>query len=181
MNSPIGCVVIGYGPKHNFGWAHSAWIDATPELNLVGVCDRDPERTEAAKQAFPNIRTYNDVADVWADDEVDLVSIVTPHFTHCPLTVKAFAAGKHVVVEKAMCLNVDEATRMVEAGKAAGRMFAVHHNRRHDGNYRCLKQVVDSGEIGDVFHIELTAGGTRKRRHRAAGSSSGDPTPSTGS
>ena len=106
MNSPIGCVVIGYGPKHNFGWAHSAWIDATEDLRLVGVCDLDPARTAAAKDAFPHIRTYNDLADVWADDGVDLVSVVTPHYTHCPVVVAAFEAGKHVVVEKAMCLTV---------------------------------------------------------------------------
>ncbi len=159
MASPIGCAVLGYGPQHNFGWAHSAWIDATPDLRLVAVCDLDPARTEVAKQEFPGIRTYNDPADVWQDEEIELVSIVTPHFTHCPLTVAAFGAGKHVVVEKAMCLNVDEATAMVEAGKQAGRMLAVHHNRRHDGNFRRIREIVHSGMIGDVFHLELTAGG----------------------
>ncbi len=159
MSSPIGCAVVGYGPKHNFGWAHSAWIEATPDLRLVAVCDIDPERTTAAKRAFACIRTYNHVPDVWEDDEIDLVSIVTPHFTHCPLTLEAFAAGKHVVVEKAMCLNVEDATAMIEAGKRSSRMLAVHHNRRHDGNFRRIKQIVQSGAIGEVFHIELSAGG----------------------
>ncbi len=159
MSSPIGCAVIGYGPLHNFGWAHCAWIEATPDLRLVGVCDQDPARTAAAKEAYPNIRTYNDVADVWADPEIELVSIVTPHFTHCPLAVQAFEAGKHVVVEKAMCLSVAQATEMVEAGKRAGKMLSIHHNRRHDGNFRRIKEIVSSGKIGDVFHVELTAAG----------------------
>jgi len=165
MTSPIGCAVIGYGPMHNFGWAHSAWIEATPDLRLLAVCDIDPARTAAAQEAFPHIRTYSDVAEVWADDEIGLVSIVTPHFTHCPLAVEAFGAGKHVVVEKAMCLNVEEATAMVEAGKRAGRMLAVHHNRRHDGNFRRIREIVYSGAIGDVFHIELTAGSYGPFRH----------------
>ena len=159
MTPAIGCAVIGYGPKHNFGWAHSAWIEATPDLRLVAVCDIDPECTAAAKEAFPHVRTCNDVADLWGDDEIDLVSIVTPHHTHCPLTVEAFAAGKHVVVEKAMCLNVDEATAMIEAGRRASRMLAVHHNRRHDGNFRRIREIVRGGQIGDVFHVELCAGG----------------------
>jgi predicted dehydrogenase len=159
MTSPIGCAVIGYGPLHNFGWFHSACIDAAPDLRLVAVCDLDPARTAAAQEAFPHIRTYNDVADVWRDGEIELVSLVTPHFTHCPLAVQAFEAGKHVVVEKAMCLNVAEATAMIEAGKKAGRMLAVHHNRRHDGNFRAIKEAVQSGAIGDVFDIELYAGG----------------------
>ncbi len=159
LEAPLGCAVIGYGPQHNFGWAHCAWIEATPELRLVAVCDIDPARTAAAQQAFPSIRTYNDPEEVWNDEEIQLVSIVTPHHTHCPLTLEAFAAGKHVVVEKAMCLNVAEATEMIEASKKAGKMLAVHHNRRYDGNYRRIEQIVWSGEIGDVFHIELFAGG----------------------
>lgn len=159
MTAPIGCAVIGYGPQHNFGWAHAAWIAATPDLRLVAVCDLDPTRTDAARQQFPGVKTYNDVTKVWADPEIDLVSVVTPHFTHCPLALEAFAAGKHVVVEKAMCLNVAEATAMIEAGKRAGRMLAVHHNRRHDGNFRRVRELVRSGRIGQVFHIELYAGG----------------------
>ncbi len=165
ISAPVGCAVIGYGPKHNFGWAHCAWINGTPDLRLVAVCDLDPERTEAARQAFPHIRTYNDLAALWADDEVGLVSIVTPHFTHCPRALQGFEAGKHVVVEKAMCLNVAEATRMIDAGKRAGRMLAVHHNRRHDGNFRRVQEVVRSGVIGEVFHIELAAGGYGPFRH----------------
>lgn len=159
MGDQIGCAVIGYGAMHNFGWAHAAWISATPELRLVGVCDRDPARTAAASEAFPGVRTYGEVDELWADPEVQLVSVVTPHFTHCPLTVAALEAGKHVVVEKAMCLDVAEATAMVDAARNAGRMLAVHHNRRRDGNYRRIKGLVAAGAIGDVFHIELTAGG----------------------
>lgn len=159
MQAPLGCAVIGYGPQHNFGWAHAAWIEATPELQLVAICDQSPERTEAARAAFPSVRTCNSVAEVWADPEIALVSLVTPHFTHCPLALEALAAGKHVVVEKAMCLNVAEATAMVEAAEAAGRMLAVHHNRRFDGNFRRVREIVHSGEIGEVFHLELYAGG----------------------
>ena len=165
MTSPIGCAVIGYGPRHNFGWAHCAWIESTPELQLVAVCDLDPARTAAAKEAFPHIRTYNDVCKVWEDEEIQLVSIVTPHFTHCALTIEALQAGKHVVVEKAMSLTVAEATRMIEAAEHTGRMLAVHHNRRHDGNFRRIKEIVHTGQIGEVFHIELSAGNFAEFRH----------------
>ena len=125
---------------------------------MVAMCDVLPERTELAKHDFPHIRTYHDVADVWRDPDVQLVSIVTPPATHRQLTLDAFAAGKHVVVEKAMCLTVQEATDMIAAGEAAGRMLAVHHNRRHDGNFRVIKNVVAGGAIGDVFHVEVYAG-----------------------
>lgn len=159
MPAPIRCAVIGYGPQYNFGWAHASWIEATPGLELVAVCDVDPARTAAAQEAFPHIRTWNDPAALLSDPEIDLVDLVTPHFTHCPLALQAFRAGKHVVVEKAMCLNVAEATAMIEAARRAGRMLAVHHNRRHDGNFRTIQEVVRSGMLGEVFHLELTAGG----------------------
>ena len=165
MTSPIGCAVIGYGPMHNFGWAHCAWMDATPDLKLVAVCDLDPTRTDAAKEAFPAIRTYNNVSQVWQDGAIQLVSIVTPHYTHCALAVEALEAGKHVVVEKAMCLSTAQATAMVDAAERAGRTLAIHHNRRHDGNYRRIKEIVRSGQIGDVFHIELSAGGFSEFQH----------------
>lgn len=159
MNHPIGCAVIGYGPQHHFGWAHAAWIEATAGLRLVAICDRDSARAEVARHDFPHVRTTTDPVDLWRDPEVDLVSIVTPHHTHCPLALAAFEAGKHVVVEKAMCLSVAEATRMIDAARAAGKTLAVHHNRRHDGNYRRIRELVQGGALGEVFHIELYAGG----------------------
>ena len=155
---PIPSAVIGFGPLHNFGHMHAAWIDAAPDLELVAICDIDAERRQVAEGEFPGVRTYADV-DELLESDVELVSIVTPHFTHAPIATRASQAGKHVVVEKAMCLTTEEATQMIDAAKAAGTMLAVHHNRRHDGNFRAVKEIVHSGRIGDVFHIELTAGG----------------------
>ena len=165
MEAPIRCAVIGYGPMHHFGWAHCAWIDHTPELRLVAVCDVDPERTAAALADWPSIETYESTAEMYDSADIDLVSIVTPHFTHCSLAIEALAAGKHVVVEKAMCLTVAEATRMIGAARSAERTLAVHHNRRHDGNYRRIRELVAEGAIGEVFQVDLTAGGYRDPAH----------------
>lgn len=154
----IGCAVLGYGGTHNFGRMHCTWIEDNPNLKLVAVCDRDPARAEQAKTDFPSIRVYNETTSLWTDSEVEMVTIVTPNFTHCALTVEAFAHGRHVLIENAMCLDVAEATQMIEAGNKAGKMLCVHHNRRHDGNYRLIREIVDSGAIGDIFHIELTPG-----------------------
>ncbi len=85
-----------------------------------------------------------------------MVTLVTPNYTHCALALEAFANGRNVLTENAMCLSVAEATAMIEASEAAGKMFCVHHNRRHDGNYRLIREIVDSGRIGEVFHVELS-------------------------
>ena len=158
-NAPVSCAVIGYGPAHNFGRAHGRWIQATPDLKWVAVCDKDPERIKAAKDEFPQLQTYASVTEMLAKADIDMVSIVTPHFTHAPIAHKCMRAGKHVVVDKAMCLSVAEATTMIEAANNNDVMLAVFHARRHDGNFRAINEVVHSGLIGDVFHVELAAGG----------------------
>ena len=161
---PVRCAVIGYGPHHIFGRAHGRWIDATPGLEWVAVCDRDAERLEAAREEFPRLETYADVADMLDRAEIDMVSIVTPHHTHAPLALACMRAGVHVIVDKAMCLTVAEATEMIETAREHEVMLAVFHARRHDGNYRAIVETVRSGAIGEVFHIELTAGGYGRPR-----------------
>ena len=158
LEPPIRCAVAGYGAAHIFGRAHGRWIDATPGLEWVAVCDLDAERLQAAKDEFPQLATYGDPSDMLAEADVDLVSVVTPHFTHAPIAIECLEAGKHVVVDKAMCLSVAEADAMIEAARRHGRMLAVFHARRHDGNFRAIKEVVHSGRIGGVFHVELAAG-----------------------
>ena len=159
LNAPVRCAVIGYGPAHNFGRAHGRWIDATPDLQWIAVCDKDPERLKAANDEFPHLEIYANVTEMLANSEIEMVSIVTPHFTHAPVALECMRAGKHVVVDKAMCLSVAEATLMIEEAKKNDVMLAVFHARRHDGNFRAIKEVAHSGLIGDVFHIELSAGG----------------------
>jgi len=186
MTAPIGCAVIGYGPKHNFGWAHAAWISATPELRLVAICDQDPGRTEAAAQAFPGIRTYNDVAQVWADDEIQLVSLVTRTSPLSPGR-RGLCSRKHVVSRS------DVPERGGGDRDGGGR-----HGRRQDAGrppqspsrWQLPPHRGDRGQrtIGEVFHIELAAGGYyepqngwyREKATSGGASTSGDRMPWTG-
>lgn len=93
------------------------------------------------------------------EGNIDVVSIVTPNNTHAPLALQCLRAGKHVVVEKPMCITTADATTMIEEAKKANVMLSVFQNRRYDGNYLAIKEAVDKGMIGDVFHIEFTGGG----------------------
>jgi scyllo-inositol 2-dehydrogenase (NADP+) len=110
-------------------------------------------------------RAHASVTNLLEKSDVDMVSIVTPHHTHAPIALECIGAGKHVVVDKAMCLSVAEATAMIETARSNDVMLAVFHARRHDGNFRAIKEAVHSGMIGDVFHIELTAGGYGRPRN----------------
>lgn len=151
--------VIGYGGAFNMGKAHIGWMNATPGLVGTAVCDVDPARLEAARQDYPGIKTYSNAEDLLADPDIDLVTVVVPHNVHAPLAIQCLNAGKHVIVEKPMCITVDEATAMIEAARANGVMLSVFHNRRFDGDYMAIKEVIEKGLIGRVFQVELCGGG----------------------
>ncbi|MDH7482028.1 MAG: Gfo/Idh/MocA family oxidoreductase [Armatimonadota bacterium] len=158
----IKCAVVGYGGAFNMGKAHAQWMNDTGRMITVAACDINPERMEAAKRDFPNIQTYTDIDDMLRESDAELVVIVTPHNTHADLGLKAIEAGKHVVLEKPMCLTVEEATKMIEAAKKAGVTLTTFHNRRHDGDFMMIKEIIEKGLIGEVFHIEAFIGGYNK-------------------
>ncbi|MEK7399691.1 MAG: Gfo/Idh/MocA family oxidoreductase [Candidatus Poribacteria bacterium] len=158
-NKKIRCAIVGYGPTFNWGWMHGQWIKAVDDLELVAICDRDSDCLQKAKQDYPEIDHYSDMGEMLARDDIDMVSVVTHHNTHAKIVVECLNAGKHTVVEKPMCISIEEADDMISASKKANKMLSVFHNRRHDGNVRAIKEVIDQGLIGDVFHIELSACG----------------------
>jgi len=155
----IGCAIIGYGATFNFGWIHARWIQGVPGLRLLAICDKDPHRAAQASKDFPEVDVYRDLPQVLDREDIDLISVVTPHNTHARLAMECLKAGKHTIVEKPMCLNTAEATAMIEIAEEAGKSLAVFHNRRHDGNVRAIKEVIEKGLIGEVFDIQLSACG----------------------
>ena len=151
--------IVGYGGAFNMGRAHAGWINAVPGLTTTAVCDSDPTRAAVAAQELPGVETYRDLDDMLKKAPMDNVVIITPHNTHAPLALRCLKAGKGVVLEKPFCLTIKEATAMIEAAQEAGLMLTVFHNRRFDGDFMALKQVVDRGLIGEVFHVEQCFGG----------------------
>ncbi|MFP3904969.1 MAG: Gfo/Idh/MocA family protein [Armatimonadota bacterium] len=154
MSEILKCAIVGYGPIWNFGQMHARWMEHCERMRLVAVCDIDADARQRALNDWPGIDVYGSTEEMVQDTALDMVTVVTPHFTHADIVTTCLDAGKHVVCEKAMATNVAECTRMVEAAEAADRTLAIHHNRRHDGNYRIIEQVVAEGMIGDLFHVE---------------------------
>lgn len=159
MADVICGAVIGYGAAFNMGKAHANMIEQTEGIECVAICDLDPERTAAAKADFPDVSTYNSLENLLADDSVNLVVNVLPHSLHCATTVQSLKAGKHVIVEKPMCITVAEANEMIHTAKESNLMLSVHHNRRWDADFWTLRELVRSGIIGQVFSVEMWGGG----------------------
>jgi len=148
--------ILGYGA---IGHEHSTAIALTAGLALAAVADPNPLRVEAARELAPEVRGYDTGEALLADPGVDLVIVSTPPNTHAEWTLRALEAGKSVVVEKPFCLTVGEADRQIAAAKQRGLTLAVYQNRRWDPDYLALKQVVRSGQLGEVFHYESFVGG----------------------
>lgn len=151
----IRCAFIGYGGAFNMGKYHHDLMGKAEGFELVAICDVDPARVEAAKQDFPAIRGFANLGAMLRWGEFDLAVIITPHNIHARQAVQCLKAGKHVVVEKPMCITAKEATDMIEAGKQAGVMLSTFHNRRWDGDHLAMKDVIAKGLIGEVFHVEV--------------------------
>jgi len=152
-NLSANVVIIGFGMGFNPKQYHCSIIETTKGLNLYGVCDIKPDRLKEAQKEY-QIKTFVSFDEVLDDDNVDLVVIATPHNTHAPMAIKALDAGKHVVTEKIMCLNTQEADAMISASKRNQRLLSVRQNRRWDPDYLTVKKVIDDGILGDVFSID---------------------------
>ena len=148
--------LLGYGA---IGHEHSRAVRAVDGLTLTAVCDSAAARREAAEVAARGVATTAAADALIARDDVDLVVVSTPPSTHADWALRALRAGKHVVVEKPFAIRTDEAdTVLAEAGDQ-GLLAVVYQNRRFDSDHLAVRRAVESGAIGEVFHIETFVGG----------------------
>jgi predicted dehydrogenase len=159
MRAPVRCAVVGYGGAFNMGHAHANWVTEVPGLELTAIMDIDKTRKAVAEENFPQAQFYSSLSRMLEKAPVDLVIVVTPHNTHASVALKCLEAGKHVVLEKPMCITVKEATAMIEAAKKNKVMLTAFHNRRLDGDWMTMRDIIDKGLIGDIFWIEVYMGG----------------------
>src|SRR6266545_1416666 len=96
-------------------------LSEAPGAEPVAVADLSPERLEPVRKRFPAVRVTTDHRTVLSDPDVDAVCIATPVGTHRRLAEEAFAAGKHVFVEKPLAGNIEDAEAIVRASERAGR------------------------------------------------------------
>ena len=156
----IRCGLLGYGPAFNMGKGHAGWINATPGMQTIAMCDASPARQEAARVELPGLSGYHShLEDMLAMPELDLVVNILPHNLHAPTSMTCLQAGKHVVQEKPFCITVAEANALIELAQTKGVMLSLFHNRRWDGDYLTIRGLIDKGLIGDVFHIECGQSG----------------------
>lgn len=141
--------IVGFG----FATAtfHAPLIRATDGMTLACIASSNAERVH---QAMPAVAVAHSPAALFANPDIDLVVIATPNDTHYPLAAAALEAGKHVVIDKPFTLDVSQADQLIALSRKRERLLSVFHNRRWDGDFLTVGQLINSGKLGDVRHVE---------------------------
>lgn len=134
---------------------HMQSIVESPDAELYGICDIDPDALNEAKTRFPNVKVATDnYMDLVNDPEIDAIYVITPDQTHKEISIAALKAGKHVLCEKPLALKVDECKEIVRVANASGKKFMVGQICRFTPGFVTAKQLIDRGEIGELFYAE---------------------------
>ncbi len=148
--------IIGFGGEGN---SHRINIERIDGLKVAGIYDIKDCRNKFALDNGINI--YENFDAMLADDKIDIILIATPNDLHKSMAISALRAGKNVICEKPVTLSSDELSEILDEEKKSGKIFSVFQNRRWDKDYLAMKQLYESGELGDVHRIEHRVHGSR--------------------
>jgi predicted dehydrogenase len=154
----VGLIGSGFmGKCHALAFrAAPAVFGDLPKVRVELLADVDPGVTRAAAETFGFARWTTDWRALAGDPAVDVVAITTPNFLHQEMALAAIAAGKHVYCEKPLALDAAGALAMTEAAEAAGVRTLVGYNYLQNPITALAKDIVASGQIGDVIHFRGT-------------------------
>lgn len=146
----VGVVGTGFGRYHMEGYVKQEAVE------LAAICDlNEPEAKEfAAKYGVRKV--FTDYREMFSLPELDAVSIAVPNCLHAPMAIDALQKGKHVLVEKPMAINADQARAMAAAAKQAGKRLMVEQAMRFSHEAQLLRAYYDRGEFGGVYCARAT-------------------------
>ena len=150
--------VVGCG---GIGLKHSKAYQSHPNVELVCVCDIVKEKADARAEML-DVEAYYSVKEMLEKEkDLDAVGVITADHLHFEPTMEALEAGKHVLVEKPLALDIKEAEQMVAKAKEMGVELAIDYNRRYSAPYLLAKKYIEDGTIGDVAYVmmKLSQGG----------------------
>jgi scyllo-inositol 2-dehydrogenase (NADP+) len=148
-SGPIGVGVVGFGLA---GRAfHSAVISRVPGLCLAAIVQRTGDQ---AAQTYPETRIVRSFDELLAVPEIRLVVIASPNHTHFDFAKRALQAGRDVLVDKPFANSIAEAVELLQLAKAKGRLLTVYQNRRFDGDFAAIRELVAAGTLGRIVNFE---------------------------
>ncbi len=150
--------IIGCG-----GIANSKHMPALKSQNdkceMVAFCDIITERAQkaAAEYGIDGAKVYEDYHELLKDSSIDVVHVLTPNVAHCPITIAAFEAGKHVMCEKPMAATTEDAKLMMDAWEKSGKKFTIGYQNRFRRDTQTLYKACREGALGDIYFAKAHA------------------------
>ena len=145
----VGVIGYGYwGPNlvRNFV--------AAPGSTVTRVCDKRGERLGTLQRLYPAIKTCNQSSELVNDRQIDAVVIATPVSSHFELAMAALKAGKHVLVEKPLAANSDQARRLIDEASARKLVLLVDHTFVYTDAVRKIHELIALGQLGDIYYYD---------------------------
>lgn len=143
--------VIGYG---YWGPNIARNISLTKSLKLQAICDVKEGRRVEASLTYPSAKIYSDAKELVFSDDVDVVAVVTPVYTHYELGKLALLSDKHLFMEKPFTSSVSQGERLVDIAQKRNLLIMVDHTFLFTGAVRKMKEVIDAGELGNLFFYD---------------------------
>ena len=143
--------IVGAGGIYHL--AHGPAWRQIPQARVIATCDIIKERAEQARAELGSEKCFASMEAMLAEDGINLVDICTPHPTHADLSIQALRAGKHVICEKPMALDVNDAARMISVAREEKRHLYIGHTRRFDRRWVEVKEQLRAGRIGKPIGI----------------------------
>jgi predicted dehydrogenase len=160
---PIQTGLASYGMSGSV--FHAPFLNIHPMFEMRTIVERTKNK---ARERYPNVHIARSYDELLADPEIRLVVVNTPDVTHYEFARQALSAGKHVIVEKPFVFNANEGEELIALAKEKGLMLAVYQNRRWDGDFLTVQQVLRSGVLGRV--VEFQSSYQRYRNYIQEGS-----------
>lgn len=145
----LKCGVIGAGIM---GKLHLKACAQFANAQPVAICDINEERAREATEPFFGVDVYTNYEDMIEKANIDVVHITTPDFAHRDPVIKSLQAGLHVLVEKPMATNMDDAKAITEAAKAADGKLMVNFSNRWNPPHHNTKKAIENGDLGELKH-----------------------------
>lgn len=131
---------------------HAPFIQNHPGFELTAIVERSKNES---REKYPDAKLYRSVDELIADESLQLIIVNTPIQTHYDYAKKVITAGKHVIVEKPFTVTSKEAEELVKLAEMKNVLLIVYQNRRYDGDYKAVKEVLQKKVLGDIKEVEM--------------------------
>jgi scyllo-inositol 2-dehydrogenase (NADP+) len=148
MSTPIITGLMAYGMSGRIFQA--PFLTTNPGFKFKAVVERNQKK---AQLRYPDVLSYNSIEELLADDEIELIVVNTPNDTHFDYTIRAFNAGKHVLLEKPAAATSAEVKIMYDLARKKNLHLMLYQNRRWDSGFLQVKEIIESGRLGQLEEV----------------------------